>query len=129
MRTYSLTFQLMKMTYKPFARPSDDNEGCPVCDGLGSGPYTCPNCGRRVMDFDYFKSLKKMEEKYGTDDLHKLSCEKLTFKEIVAIRTISGMMISQITAMTTAHSPIFSEDLVNLKKNTVNDLNFLNTMS
>lgn len=87
MRTYSLTFQLMKMTYKPFARPSDDNEGCPVCDGLGGGPYRCPNCGRRVMDFDYFKSLKKMEEKYGTDDLHKLSCEKLTFKEIVAIRT------------------------------------------
>lgn len=87
MRTFSLTFQLMKMTYKPFARPSDDDKGCPVCDGLGGGPYRCPNCGRRVMDFDYFKSLKKMEEKYGTDDLHKLSCEKPTFKEIVAIRT------------------------------------------
>ena len=61
-------------------------EGCDVCSGLGDdGIYACPKCGREVFDFRYFMNLRKMEKKYGTDDLLELSGEKLTFSEIVTI--------------------------------------------
>lgn len=39
----------------------------------------------RVMDFDYFKNLDKMGEKYSAFSLLDLSCEKLTFEEIITI--------------------------------------------
>ena len=59
---------------------------CDVCSGLGDdGLYACPKCGREVFDFRYFMNLRKMEKKYGTDDLLELSRQKLTFSEIVTI--------------------------------------------
>lgn len=60
---------------------------CEVCDGLGNGYFTCPKCGRPVFDFNYFRNLDEMEKKYGTRDFLKLSKEKLTFQEIITIRS------------------------------------------
>lgn len=85
-RTYLQTFQVMKLSYKAFGSQKDD-KGCEVCEEFGKGLYKCPNCGRRVFDFNYFDNLKRMEEKYGTGDLFKMSCEKLTFAEIVTIKS------------------------------------------
>ena len=60
---------------------------CEVCEGLSDGFYECPKCGRHVFDFRYSENMRKMEEKYGTEDFLELSREKLTFSEIVTIKS------------------------------------------
>lgn len=61
---------------------------CPFCGKeLIEGELICPHCRRRVMDFDYFENMDKMEEKYGKNSFLELSKEKLTFEEIVTIYT------------------------------------------
>ena len=68
-------------------RTRDVRVDCEVCDGLGNGYFPCPKCGRPVFDFNYFRNLDRMEEKYGTRDFLRLSKEKLTFQEIVTIHS------------------------------------------
>ena len=61
---------------------------CPFCDeNLIEGDLKCPNCRRRVIDFDYFENMDKMENKYSKHSLLDLSREKLTFEEIITIYT------------------------------------------
>ena len=61
---------------------------CPYCEEkLNDGDLKCPNCNSLIIDFDYMENLKKIEKKYGKRDLQELSKEKLTFSEIVTIRT------------------------------------------
>lgn len=61
---------------------------CDVCKDLNDAGYIiCPKCGRNVFDFNYFRNLDKMEEKYGTRSLLELSKQKLSFSEIVTIRS------------------------------------------
>ena len=61
---------------------------CSFCDEtLKEGDLICPNCRNRVIDFDYFKNMDKMEEKYSKYSLLDLSREKLTFEEIITIYT------------------------------------------
>ena len=61
---------------------------CPFCsENLIEGDMVCPHCRRRVMDFDYFKNMDKMREKYSKFSLSDLSHEKLTFEEIITIYT------------------------------------------
>ena len=61
---------------------------CPFCgENLIEGDLICPNCRSRVIDFDYFENMDKMEEKYSKYSLLDLSREKLTFEEIITIYT------------------------------------------
>ena len=61
---------------------------CPFCgETLIEGDLRCPNCRRRAIDFNYFKNMDKMEEKYSKFSLSDLSREKLTFEEIITIYT------------------------------------------
>ena len=61
---------------------------CPFCgENLIEGDSRCPNCRRMAIDFDYFKNMDKMEEKYSKFSLSDLSREKLTFEEITTIYT------------------------------------------
>ena len=61
---------------------------CPFCgENLIEGDLVCHNCRSRVIDFDYFENMDKMEEKYSKSSLLELSREKLTFEEIVTIYT------------------------------------------
>ena len=61
---------------------------CPFCkEDLIEGDLKCPHCRKRVMDFNYFENMNKMEEKYSKSTLLDLSREKLTFEEIVTIYT------------------------------------------
>lgn len=61
---------------------------CPFCEeNLTEGYLKCPNCRRRVIDFDYFENMDKMEEKYSKVSLLDLSKEKLTYEEIITIYT------------------------------------------
>ena len=66
-------------------RTMDVKTDCEICSELDMGHFSCPKCGRRVFDFNYFNNLEEMEKKYGTDDFLKLSQEKLTFPEIITI--------------------------------------------
>ena len=61
---------------------------CSFCgENLIEGDLRCPNCRRRVTDFDYFENMDKMREKYSKFALLDLSREKLTFEEIITIYT------------------------------------------
>ena len=61
---------------------------CPFCgENLIEGDLRCPNCRRMAIDFDYFRNMDKMEEKYSKFSLLDLSREKLTFEEIITIYT------------------------------------------
>ena len=61
---------------------------CPFCGkNLIEGDLRCPSCRRMAIDFDYFKNLDKMEEKYSKFSLLDLSKEDLTFEEIITIHT------------------------------------------
>ena len=61
---------------------------CPFCgENLIEGDMRCPHCRCGVMDFDYFKNMDKMREKYSKFSLSDLSHEKLTFEEIITIYT------------------------------------------
>lgn len=61
---------------------------CPFCsENLIEGDIRCPHCRRRVIDFDYFENMDKMEKKYSKVSLLDLSKEKLTFEEIITIYT------------------------------------------
>ena len=61
---------------------------CPFCgENLIEGDLICPGCRRRAIDFDYFKNMDRMEEKYSKSTLSDLSKEKLTFEEIITIYT------------------------------------------
>lgn len=68
-------------------RTRDVKVDCEICSELGMGHITCPKCGRPVFDFNYFRNLDRMEKKYGTRDFLRLSKEKLTFQEIITIRS------------------------------------------
>ena len=49
---------------------------CPFCkEDLIEGDLKCPHCRKRVMDFNYFENMNKMEEKYSKSTLLDLSKE------------------------------------------------------
>ena len=61
---------------------------CPFCGKiLIEGDLRCTGCRRMAIDFDYFKNLDRMEEKYSKFSLLDLSKEDLTFEEIITIHT------------------------------------------
>ena len=62
---------------------------CPFCkEKLNEGELRCHNCDRVIVDFDYFKNLDIMREKYGKRNIPELSKEKLTYPEIITIYTL-----------------------------------------
>ena len=61
---------------------------CPFCkEKITEISRLCANCGKPLLDFNYFENMNKMKEKYGKSSLHDLSHEKLTFEEIITIQT------------------------------------------
>ena len=61
---------------------------CPFCgENLIEGDLRCPSCRHMAIDFDYFKNMDMMEEKYSKSSLLDLSKEDLTFEEIITIYT------------------------------------------
>lgn len=61
---------------------------CHFCDEtLKEGELICHNCKSMVIDFNYMKNLREIENKYSKRDFLELSKEKLTFQEIVTILT------------------------------------------
>ena len=61
---------------------------CHFCDEtLKEGELICHNCKSMVIDFNYMKHLREIENKYSKRDFLELSKEKLTFPEIVTILT------------------------------------------
>lgn len=84
-RKYSLFGLDRAEKRKRIKRILNKDADCRICRGLGDGYLRGPLCGRGVFDFDYFRNLRLMEEKYGTDDLLELSKQKLTFSEVITI--------------------------------------------
>lgn len=61
---------------------------CPHCnENVNEGDIICSHCKYEIMDFNYFENLEKIEKKYGKSDFLELSKEKLTYPEIITIRT------------------------------------------
>ncbi len=62
---------------------------CPYCkEKLNEGELRCHSCGKFIIDFDYFRNMDLMEEKYGKKGVVELSKEKLTYPEIITIHTL-----------------------------------------
>lgn len=84
-RKYNL-FGLDRAERRKVIQNLENRDGdCKLCRGLGDGYLRCPLCGRGVFDFDYFRNLRVMREKYGTDDFLELSKQELTFSEVITI--------------------------------------------